>query len=202
MNYADLLTAIQDGCENTESSFVTHIPDFVHAAEQVIYQAVQLPISRKHVTGLATENSRYLTAPTDFIAAFSAAVITPGTGEYHQMQFRDVDWIRSAYPEPSVTGMPDYYGVWNSTTFLLSKTPAAGYTIELHYYGMPTSIVSASTSWIGDNFDSVLYAGAMFYAQTYLKGEADVLKLFADTFKEGLLVLKAAGDNTSKERKI
>ena len=202
MNYAALLTAIQDGAENTETSFVTHIPDFVHAAEQIIYQAVQLPASRKHVSGVATTNTRYLTAPTDFIAAFAAAVIAPTTGIYTEMQFRDVDWLRSVYPDPASYGVPEYYGLWNSTTFLLSKTPAAGYTIEMHYYGMPESIVTASTTWVGNNFDSVLYNGAMYHACVYLKEEEGLLKTYSELFKEGLVVLKATGDNASKERKV
>lgn len=202
MNYAALVTAIEDFCQSTETSFVTHIPDFVKMAEQEIYNAVQLPNLRKHVTGVTTASNRYLTAPTDFLAAFTAAVLTPVTGIYNEMMFRDVDWMREAFPDPASTGVPKYYGLWDSATFVLSATPAAAYTVEMHYYYKPTSIVTSSTSWVGDNFDMVLLYGSLVHAYTYQKGEKELTERYKELFKEGLVVLSAVGDDKSKERKV
>lgn len=200
MNYAALSQMIQDGCENVETSFVTHIPDFVKAAEQRIYQAVQLPATRKRSTGTATAGNRYLTVPTDYLAAFSASVVSAGT--YYNMLYRDVDWLRAAYPEPASTGLPLYYGLIDDTTFLLSKTPDVSYVVELHYYYKPSSIVDTGTSWLGTNFDNVLFWGSMVQAYLYLKGEQDLLEKYDAQFKEGLSLLKSVGDDASKMRLV
>ena len=202
MNYAALVIAIQDYVENSETTFVTHIPDFVHTVEQKVYQAVQLPALRKHSTGTATIGNRYMTVPTDYLSAFAAAVIAPVTGAYSEMLYRDVDWMRAAVPDPAVAGSPDYYGLWDSTTFLLSKTPDAAYVIELHYYYKPTSIVSSSTSWLGDNFDTVLLYGSLVEAYTYLKGEADLIARYQAAFVDAVAMIRPVGDSASKERKV
>ena len=200
MNYAALSQMIPDGCENAETSFVAHIPDFVKAAEQRIYQAVQLPATRKRSTGTATAGNRYLTVPTDFLAAFAASIVDAGT--YYNMQFRDVDWLRAAYPEPAAVGVPLYYGLIDDTTFLLSKTPAVSYVVELHYYYKPSSIVDTGTSWLGTNFDNVLFWGSMVQAYLYLKGEDELVKSYDAQFKEGLSLLKSVGDDASKKRLV
>lgn len=202
MNYAELVTAIEDTCQTTETSFVAHIPDFVRTAEQRIYNAVQLPNLRKHSTGAMTLGNRYLSAPTDFLSAFAMAVRAPTTDLYTEMQYRDVDWLREAYPDPAATGIPAYYALWDDNTFLLSKTPDVAYNVELHYYYKPTSIVSASTTWLGTNFDSVLLYGALVQAYIYQKGEADMVTLYENQFKEGLALLKTVADGKSRERKL
>lgn len=200
MNYAELSQMIQDACANAETTFVTHIPDFVHAAEQRIYQAVQIPALRKHSSLSTVAGNRYVDTPNDYLAAFAAAIVISGV--YTEMQYRDVDWLRAAYPDPTATGTPQYYGLYGYDKFVLSKTPATIATMELHYYYKPTSIVSASTSWLGDNFDSVLFWGAMVQAYIYMKGDADMLTHYDNQFKTGLLVLKETGDGASKERKV
>jgi len=163
---------------------------------------VQLPNLRKHSTGAMTLGNRYLSAPTDFLSAFAMAVRAPTTDLYTEMQYRDVDWLREAYPDPAATGIPAYYALWDDNTFLLSKTPDVAYNVELHYYYKPTSIVSASTTWLGTNFDSVLLYGALVQAYIYQKGEADMVTLYENQFKEGLALLKTVADGKSRERKL
>ena len=73
--YSSLKTAIQDFSESTESTFVTHLNDFIEGAEERILKGVELDQFRKNVTGTGTSSNTYLSMPTDFLAPFSLAVI-------------------------------------------------------------------------------------------------------------------------------
>lgn len=205
MNYSELSTAIQAYTENTETNFVAEIPVFVKQAEQRIYNTVQFPSIRKNVTGVMAINNKYLACPADFLAVYSMAVInTDGTYEY--LLNKDVNYIRQAYPLPTDTAAPKYYALFGpqstnaaELSFILGPTPDANYNVELHYYFYPESIVTASTTWLGDNFDSVLLYGSLVEAYTYMKGEADMMALYNTKYQEALGLAKRLGDGMERQ---
>ena len=205
MNYAALSTAIQDYTENYEASFVASIPTFVKQAEQRIYNTIQFPSLRKNVTGVTTANSKYLACPIDFLSAYSLAVIKTD-GSYEYLLNKDVNFIREAYPQPTDTAIPKYYALFGpqsaneaELTFILGPTPDIVYTMELHYFYYPTSIVTAGTSWLGDNFDTVLLYGSLVEAYTYMKGEQDMMALYDGKYKEALTLAKRLGDGLERQ---
>ena len=206
MNYTELSNAIQAYTENTEADFVTNIPVFVTQAEQRIYNSVQFPSIRKNVTGSMTASNKYLQCPTDFLAVYSLAVIN-ASGEYEYLLNKDVNFIRQAYPQPTDTGIPKYYALFGprsdnaaELTFILGPTPDAGYSSELHYYFYPPSIsVAPFTSWLGDNFDTVLLYASLVEAYTYMKGEADMMALYNQKFMEALALAKRLGDGMERQ---
>lgn len=202
MNYTELVTEIQS---YTENQFVTaDINTFIKQAEQRIYNFVQLPAFRKNVVGQVTLGNKYLTIPTDWLATFSLAVIglvsgTPNqNGEFTYLLNKDVNFIRAAYPTPTDTGLPEYYAVFDQSSFILGPTPDANYYIELHYYYYPESIVTANTTWLGDNFDSVLLYGSLLEAYTYMKGEQDVIAVYKQRYDEAMALLKQLGDGKDR----
>lgn len=210
MNYTQLTAAICDYTQNFEQDFVANIPVFVRQAEQRIYNTVQFPSLRKNVTGVTTTNNKYLSAPSDFLAVYSLAVID-GTGAYEYLLNKDVNFIRQAYPTPTSTGIPKYYALFgpsttndaspiitNELSLILGPTPSAVYSVELHYYYYPESIVTAGETWLGDNFDSVLLYGALVEAITFMKGEADMVKLYNDKYAEALALAKRLGDGMER----
>ena len=199
MNYAQLSTLLQDYCESTEQSFVANIPTFVQLAEERIYNSVQIPAIRKNVTGTMTQSFQYFSLPSDWLSTFSLAVIDPTTGEYEYLLNKDVNYIRAAYPPPNSTGKPAYYAIFDNATMLLGPTPNLNYSAELHYYYYPTSIVSSSTSWLGDNFDTVLLYGSLREAYTYLKGEGDMMQNYDAKYQEALGLLKRLGDGLDRQ---
>jgi len=199
MNYAQLTQLIQDYCESTEQSFVANIPTFVQVAEQRIYNTVQLPALRKNVTGSMSNGNQYMSLPSDWLSTFSLAVIDSVTNEYEYLLNKDVNYIRAAYPFPASSGKPKYYAIFDSTTMLLGPTPNANFTAELHYYYYPVSIVTAGTSWLGNNFDSVLLYGSLREAYTYLKGDADLLQNYEQKYQEALGQLKRLGDGLDRQ---
>jgi hypothetical protein len=205
MNYTQLKAAIIAYTENQDTSFETEVPVFVKQAEQRIFNSVQFPSLRKNVTGTTTVNNKYLQCPLDFLAPYSLAVID-ATGAYEYLLNKDVNFIRQAYPTPTSTGLPKYYALFgprsdneNELTFILGPTPAASYGVELHYFYYPTSIVDAGTSWLGDNFDSVLLYGSLIEAYTYMKGEQDMLTLYNQKFMEALALAKRLGDGLERQ---
>jgi hypothetical protein len=184
---------------------------FIRQAEQRIYNSVQFPSIRKNVTGATTVNNKYLSSPGDFLAVYSMAVIDPVTGEYEYLLNKDVNFIRQAYPSPTATGKPYYYALFGPTTtnntppvitnelsFILGPTPDAAYSIELHYYYYPESIVTANTSWLGDNFSSVLLYGSLLEAYTFMKGEPDVIAGYQKRYDEAMILAKRLGDGMER----
>jgi hypothetical protein len=211
MNYTQLTQAIIAYAESSEPEFVANIPVFVQNAEQRIYNSVQLAYLRKNVDGATTANNKYLSAPTDFLSVFSIAVITPA-GDYEYLLNKDVNFIRQAYPSPTDTGVPKYYATFGPTTtagsppaltnelsFLLGPTPDISYDVELHYFFYPESIVTAGTTWLGDNFDTVLIYGALREAVIFQKGEADVVGMYEQKYMEGMALLKQLGDGKERQ---
>jgi hypothetical protein len=199
VNYSQLSTLIQEYCESTEQSFVANIPTFVQVAEERIYNTVQIPAIRKNVTGTTTASFQYLALPSDWLSTFSLAVIDPTTGEYEYLLNKDVNYIRQAYPPPNSTGKPAYYAIWDDTSMILGPTPDLAYTMELHYYYYPASIVNTGTSWLGTNFESVLLYGSLREAYTYLKGEADMMQNYEAKYQEALGQLKRLGDGLDRQ---
>ena len=204
MNYTQLTAAICDYTQNFEQDFVANIPVFVQQAEQRIYNTVQFPSLRSNVTGSTSSNNKYLSCPGDFLAVYSMAVID-GSGNYEYLLNKDVNFIRQAYPNPTSVGIPKYYAIFGpqsvdskELTFILGPTPNAVYSVELHYYFYPQSIVTAGQTWLGDNFDSVLLYGALVEAYTFMKGEADLVTLYNTKYTEALALAKRLADGMER----
>tara|TARA_R100001163_G_C5061018_1_gene197909 strand:+ start:1207 stop:1848 length:642 start_codon:yes stop_codon:yes gene_type:complete len=200
MNYTELTQAIKDYTENTETTFVNNIASFVKQAEQRIYNEVQIPYLRKNVTGAATASNKYLQTPTDFLAAYSmAAILADGTYEF--MLNKDVNWIREAYPDPTTTGTPKYYALFDDDTFIMAPTPSTALSIELHYYYYPESIttVASGTTWLGTNYEQTLLYGAVLEAYTFMKGDADLITLYKGRYDEAMKQLKMLGDGKDRQ---
>lgn len=198
MNYAALVTLIQDYCGNAESSFVANIPNFVQLAEERIYNTVQIPAIRKNQTGTLTANNKYLTLPTDWLATFSLAVIDPVTQAQTFLLNKDVNFIRESFPVPSTSGTPTHYAQFDYNTLILGPTPDLAYAVELHYYYYPASIVTSGTSWLGDNFETVLLYGSLREAYQYMKGEEDITAQYEAKYQESLALLKQLGDGKDR----
>jgi hypothetical protein len=203
VNYTQLKTAVEDSVENTFSD--TDFATLTKLAEDKIYNSVQLPALRKNVTGDLSAGNQYLAAPNDFLSVFSMAVFPAAGGEYTFLLNKDVNFIRESYPNPATTGVPRYYALFGPVynlptelTFILGPTPVAGYKAELHYFYYPESIATAGTSWIGDNFESVLFNAVMVEAGRFMKEEADIMTMYQNQFNESFLLLKNLGDGKNR----
>jgi hypothetical protein len=210
MNYVELSSAIKAYAENEfpqttgNVTSAEQINTFIRQAEQRIYNSVQFPSLRRNVTGTTTTNNKYLGAPSDFLAVYSLAVID-GDGNYEYLLNKDVNFIRQAYPNPNDVGLPQSYAIFgpdsgaaNELSFILGPTPDNNYPVELHYFSYPESIVTAGTTWLGDNFDSALLYGALLEAATFMKSESDVVANYQKRYDEAMALAKRLGDGMER----
>jgi hypothetical protein len=203
LTYAQLVVAVSDYCENTFDT--TDMNTMIKQAEQRIYNTVQIANLRKNVTGTLTASNKYLSCPDDFLSVYSLAIYPSGGGSYIYLLNKDVNFMRDAYPNPTTTGTPKHYAIFgpqstnvDELSFIVGPTPNTAYGAELHYYYYPESIVTALTTWLGDNFDSALLYGTLCEAYTYMKGEPDMVALVNQRYVQAIALLKNLGDGKQR----
>lgn len=205
MTYNELVTAVQDYCENVFTT--VDMDTFIRQAEQRIFNVAQPANQRKNVTGSLTQGNKYLGCPADFLSVYSLAIFPAGGGDYLYLLDKDVNFMREAYPNPNTQGKPKHYAIFGPQTndadelaFMVGPTPDGNYQAELHYYAYPESIVDAADgrTWLGDNFDSVLLYGTMNEALTYMKGEPDMVKLYQERYVQAIALYKNLADGKQR----
>lgn len=200
MNYAELKVAVEDYVENTFSA--VDFANMTELAEQKIYQTVQLPILRKDATLALTAGVRNLSLPSDFLAAYSLALVL-ASGAYEFLLNKDVNFMRESFPNPTTQGQPKYYALDGTATTLIQKiilgpTPNAALNVELNYFYQPQSIVTAGSTWLGENFESVLFNAVLVEAARFMKAEQDIVQLYVSQFNDSILLLKNLGDGKNR----
>lgn len=196
MNYVELTTNIEDICETSFTA--DQLAMFTQQAEQKIYNTVQIPALRRNVTSAFTSGNQYLATPSDFLYVYSVAV-EDGSGNYNFLLNKDVNFIREAYPNVASTGLPKHYANLDDDFFIVGPTPDSAYTVELHYGYYPESIVTAGTTWLGDEFDSALLNGALVEAIRFMKGEPDIIQNYEKLYVQSIGLLKMLGDGKLRE---
>lgn len=203
MNYTQLVTAVNDYCENSFPT--TDMDTFIRQAEQRIYNTAQPANLRKNVTGSLTAGNKYLSAPEDFLSTYSIAIYPAAGGDFLYLLNKDVNFMREAYPNQVTQGKPKHYAIFgpqssnvNELSFILGPTPDANYNVELHYYYYPESIVDAQTTWLGDNFDSVLLYGTICEALVYMKGEGDMMAVAQERYVQAIALYKNLADGKQR----
>lgn len=196
MNYNQLVAELQSYTENVFS--VADINTFITQAEQRIANAVQLPASFKYSTLSTSIGVATLTLPADYLATFSVSLQLPSGAQAYLMN-KDFTFLREAFPT-TATGQPQYYALSQAYELTLAPIPSAVYPVNVAYYGYPDSItLPAGTSWLGDNFSSVLLYGSLVEAYTFMKGDQDVMALYDTKFKEAMALLKQLADAKNRQ---
>ena len=196
--YSSLKTAIQDYSESTESSFVTHLDDFIKTTEERILKSVQLDFFIKNVTGTATADGPYLGAPTDYLSSRSLAIID-SSSNYNYLKLKETSFIRDYTPASATTGTPKYYAEFDENTFILAPTPSTNFTFELHYQHRPSSLTSAGdsgTTWLSVNAPNAMLYGSLSEAMIYLKNY-ETSPIYEQRFQEAVAGLKNLGEGKS-----
>ena len=192
---ATLTTAIQDYTDNSETTFVNNIPNFIKASEEKILKSVDLDYFRKNVTSTLTSSDEFLTVPTDYLASFSLQITTSGSESF--LLQKDVNFLREYTPSSSTTGLPKYYARFDEDNFILAPTPNSNYTIQLNYFYRPASLTAGSdsgTTWVSTNAPFALLYGSLVEAYTFMKGEPDVIQNYNGLFAQYLERVKDLGE--------
>ena len=192
---ATLTTAIQDYTDNSETTFVNNIPNFVKAAEEKIFKSVDLDIFRKNVTSAFTSSDAFLSVPTDYLASFSLQITTASSEDF--LLQKDVNFIREYTPNSSTTGVPKYYARFDTDNFIVAPTPNSNYTLQLNYYYRPASLTAGTdsgTTWISTNAPFALLYGSLVEAYSFMKGEPDVIQNYNGLYGQYLERVKDLGE--------
>jgi len=196
MTYAELVAQIESYTENSYST--ADVNTFITQAENRIFNSVNLPDLRKNETGTITLGNKFLNFPVPWLATYSLAVIDNTTNEYTFLLNKDVNFIRQSFPDTDTAhyGKPQYYAVFDDTTFILGPTPDKGYGAELHYFYYPESITVATsgTSWLGDNYSTALLYGSLLEAGVFLMTDAEKMGIIDQRYKEAMIELLGLGE--------
>lgn len=187
MNYAQLKDAISLYAENFETGFLDSVDGFIRAAEQRIYNLAKLPASNQNQTAQLTPGNRYLTLPSGFLSVNEVEVVS-ATGRTQFLLNKETSFLREAYPSAADQGIPQYYAMFDENTLLLAPTPDDEYPVELHFFGYPESIVTAGSTWLGDNYDQTLLYGALMEAAVFMKAEMD-MQMYFERFASAMSLL-------------
>ena len=193
--FTTLKNAIQDYTQNTESTFVNNLNNFIITTEERILKQVDLDYFRKNVTGTMSTGNKFLQVPDDYLASFSLQITTAGSEGY--LLKKDVSFIREYTPAATTTGLPKYYARFDVDNFIVAPTPNSNYAIELHYYYRPTSLTAGSdsgTTWLSTNAPYALLYGSLVEAYNYMKGEPDVIQNYNGLYMQYLERLKDLGE--------
>ncbi|MAH49746.1 hypothetical protein CMI37_28235 [Candidatus Pacearchaeota archaeon] len=223
MDYSELSQAIQDYCQNSETTFVSHINDFIIAAEDKVFMSIQMPAfwssDIAEVTADGTAEYALEEGVIDVLSvrigetAASAEDVEKGPVRY--LLRKDYDFLLEAYSGTSSAAykaLPVYYAVSSASvvtsnptvTIRMGPIPDAIYPLTIDYYGKTAaqSITSGSTpavplttkTWLSVTMPDVLLYGSLVQAYTFMKGEPDIVQLYQNNFMEGLALLKNLGE--------
>ena len=199
MTYSELKSLIQNYLQNTETTFVSDLPNLIKQAEERILKTVNLPVFKKNVSGTLTTGNQYLSTPSDFLDNFSLSYTDTSAQTF--LLYKDVNFIREAYPNATTTGTPKHYALFDDTTFIVGPTPSSDFVVELHYFYRPAAITAGAdseTTWLSTNAINALLYGTLLESYVYMKGEPDLMAQYERRFLEALARLKnlGEGDNT------
>jgi hypothetical protein len=196
MTYAELQQAVQDFLETQETTFVSNIPLFIRMAEERILKSVQLSLFRKTATGALTNGNPVYALPADFLSQNSFS-FTDASGDKNFLILKDIDFIQTYNPDPTVVGAPKYYARLDVDNFILAPTPNSNYTVQLNYLYRPASLtagVPSGTTWLSENAELSLLYGTLVEAYIFLKGDPDMQQLYDKRLQESLIALKLLGE--------
>jgi hypothetical protein len=204
VDYAALKAAVEDYTENTFSA--VDFATMTVLAEQKIFNATQAPITRKNSVIPLVIGTSTVDLPADFLSAFSVAVVL-ANNNWEYLLNKDVNFLRESYPNINTTGTPKYYALYGNIsdplvqTLQVAPTPSATLNLQVAYNAYPESITTAVSghSWLGDNFESVLFNGVMAEAARFMKQEPDIVAMYDKEFVASLSLFKNLVDGKNRQ---
>jgi len=186
MNYTELVAAIPAYLNNSSAELAAQLDTIIRIAENRVLRDIDLRAYRMHATAVTTASDPYLTLPDNVL---SIRYLRLRAGEY--LEYRAESFMSEYNKVVTTAGTPKYYGHWDDAVVVLAPAPNGILTVELSYKVKPASIVTASTTWLGDNAEDVLLYACLIEAGIYVQALPETLGPLMDRYKTAKESLEA-----------
>jgi len=194
--YTELVTQIREYTE-TDSNVLTDtiVDDFIEHTENRILRELNIPAFVSHQFANFTTNNPFLSLPGGagptpvLFATINSLMIyaADGTGDRTFLERKDVSFMNEYWPDRAVTEKPKYYSQWDDNTVYVVPTPNAAYTVELSMSKLPDRLnASTNSTWLSNNTPTLLLYGCLIEAFKYLKGPAEMLQMYTQSYSTAL----------------
>ena len=129
-------------------------------------------------------------------------IYSPSSTTRDFLEQRDISFMNEYWPDRTSTSTPRYWAWWDHNTIYVAPTPDLAYNVELGITRLPTRLSSSNTtSWLGNNAPSLLLYGCLAEAFKFLKGPAEMLQLYEQSYQRALqaLVIEQQGRHRRDE---
>ena len=208
--YSELVTQIRNYTE-VDSNVLsdTIVNDFIEHAENRIFRDVDLDVFKSHQSANLTASNAFLSLPggaspdpTSLGTVRHMQIFAPSGTSRTFLEQRDISYMNEYWPDRTSTGTPRYWAWWDHNTIYVAPTPDVAYNVELSITRLPTRLSSTNaTSWLGNNAPALLLYGCLAEAFKFLKGPAEMLQLYEQSYQRALqeLVIEQQGRHRRDE---
>ena len=208
--YAELTQQILDYTEvSTDVLTSTRTNDFIEHTENRLLRDLDLDAFKSHQYSSLTADSPFLSLPggttpePTSLATIRTVMVYASTSSARDfLEQRDVSFMNEYWPVRTDTGTPKYWSWWDENTIYLAPTPSSALYVELGITRLPTRLSSSNTtSWLGNNAPVALLYGCLAEAFKFLKGPAEMLQLYEQSYQRALqaLVIEQQGRHRRDE---
>ena len=194
--YIELVSQIREYTETDANVLTTTIvDDFIEHTENRILRELNIPAFVSHQYANFTASNPFLSLPGGagptpvLFATINSMMIysAAGTGDRTFLLRKDVSFMNEYWPDRTTTGTPKYYSQWDDNTVYVVPTPDAAYTVEMSMSKLPDRLTSSTTStWLSNNAPTLLLYGCLIEAFKYLKGPAEMLQVYQQSYATAL----------------
>ena len=189
------LANLQDDIRNyteVDSSVLSDsiLNSIIKNAENTIYREADSDDNRFYATSNLQTGNRYVTIPSD-LRFIRYAQLTDASGNQVFLEKKDTSYMAAYYDTPGTqSGLPKYYANWDANYWVVAPTPDSTYLITLAYVKQPDSITASPGSTQGtytsNKYQDLLLYGCLVEAYGYLKGPADMLQYYTQSYQNAL----------------
>ena len=194
--YSQLTTQILNYTETSTDVLTSTITDdFIEHTENRILREADLDAFKSHQYTTVTADNAFVslpggssTEPTS-LATIRTVHIWPASGTATRtfLEQRDISFMNDYWPVRTSTSTPKYWAWWDENSIYLAPTPDAAYNVEVGITRLPTRLSSSNTtSWLGNNAPSALLYGSLAEAFKFLKGPAEMLQLYEQSYQRAI----------------
>lgn len=149
------------------------IPRLINLAERRIARELKIQGFINTVTGTLNAGQSVYPKPDRWRDTVSVNIGT-GTGNVNRtfLFTRAYEYLRSFWPNESLTATPQFYADYDFSHWLFAPTPDVAYPFEVLYYELPPLLDDTNqTNWLTEYAPQLLLYGTLMEATPFLKND-------------------------------